>query len=133
MLIYGVSYHQCLLDKFQEESSETGINRRYKNSCLPLKKGYFGLLKPHRTVLINNKTTLLILLLYLRAFTCKSAPKDCVSHTMPSFLYSSCSSTNMKLLKNCCSRSLVKLIAICSKPLYSKVSKPAMSKTPVEI
>jgi hypothetical protein len=30
MLIYGVSYHQCLLNKCQEESSETWINRRYK-------------------------------------------------------------------------------------------------------
>ncbi len=34
MLIYGVPYHQCLLNKCQEESSETGINRRYKNSHL---------------------------------------------------------------------------------------------------
>jgi len=42
MLICGVSYHQCLLNKCQEESSETGINRRYKNSCLPLKKTSFG-------------------------------------------------------------------------------------------
>ncbi len=44
MLIYGVSYHQCLLNKCQEESSETGINRIYKNSCLPLKKTHFGFL-----------------------------------------------------------------------------------------
>ena len=57
MLIYGVSYHQCLLNKYQEESSETGINRRYKNSCLPLKKDSLWIFKPHRTVLINNKTT----------------------------------------------------------------------------
>jgi len=57
MLIYGVSYHQCLLNKCQEESIETGINRRYKNSCLPLKKTHFGFFEPHRTVLINNKTT----------------------------------------------------------------------------
>jgi len=56
MLIYGVSYQQCLLNKRQEESSETGINRRYKNSCLPLKKDS-RIFKPHRTVLINNKAT----------------------------------------------------------------------------
>ena len=55
MLTYGVSHHQFLLNKCQEESSETGINRRYKNSCLPLKKTHFGFVKPHRTVLINNK------------------------------------------------------------------------------
>jgi hypothetical protein len=30
MLIYGVSYHQCLLNKCQEESSETGINWRQR-------------------------------------------------------------------------------------------------------
>jgi len=35
MLIYEVSYNQCLLNKQQEESSETGINRGYKNSCQP--------------------------------------------------------------------------------------------------
>ena len=33
-----------LLNKSQEESSETGINRRYKNSCLPSKKTHFGFL-----------------------------------------------------------------------------------------
>ena len=63
---------------------------------------------------------------------CRSMPKLIISHTMPSFLYSSCSSTNIKWLKNCCSFSLVKLIHNCSKPLYSKVSKPAMSKTPMK-
>ncbi|KOX75396.1 hypothetical protein WN51_12846, partial [Melipona quadrifasciata] len=46
----------------------------------------------------------------------KSMPKSINSQSMPSFLYSSCSSTNM--LKNCCSFSLVKLIHSCSKPLY---------------
>ena len=52
MFIYGVSYHQCLLNKSQEESSETGINRRYKN-CLP-KQHYlffyyiYGLLPIHQ-------------------------------------------------------------------------------------
>ena len=32
-------------------------------------------------------------------------------------------------LKNCCSFSLTKLMEICSKPLYSKISNPAMSRT----
>ena len=32
-------------------------------------------------------------------------------------------------LKNCWSFSLTKLMEICSKPLYSKISKPAMSST----
>merc|ERR550519_1466613 len=36
---------------------------------------------------------------------------------------------NMWWLKNCCSFSLTKLMEICSKPLYSKISKPAMSST----
>ena len=32
-------------------------------------------------------------------------------------------------LKNCCNFSLTKLMEICSKPLYSKISNPAMSST----
>ena len=35
----------------------------------------------------------------------------------------------MRWLKNCWSFSLTKLMEICSKPLYSKISKPAMSST----
>ena len=38
---------------------------------------------------------------------CKSIPKLMNSHWIPSFLYSSCSKTNMWWLKNCCSLSLV--------------------------
>lgn len=44
----------------------------------------------------------------------KSMPKSMNSQTMPSFLYSSCSRTNMWWLKNCCSFSLVKLMHSCS-------------------
>jgi len=47
----------------------------------------------------------------------KSMPKSMKVHWMPSFLYSSCSSTNMWWLKNCCNFSLVKLMHSCSKPL----------------
>jgi len=47
----------------------------------------------------------------------KSMPKSMKVHWMPSFLYSSCSSTNMWWLKNCCNFSLVKLMQSCSKPL----------------
>jgi len=47
----------------------------------------------------------------------RSIPKSMNSHSMPSFLYSSCSSTNMLWLKNCCSFSLVKLMHSCSKLL----------------
>lgn len=47
----------------------------------------------------------------------KSIPKSMKIQLMPSFLYSSCSSTNMWWLKNCCSFSLVKLMQSCSKPL----------------
>ena len=47
-------------------------------------------------------------------------------------MYSSCSKTNMWWLKNCCSFSLQKLMQICSNPLYSKISNPAMSKTPMK-
>ena len=32
-------------------------------------------------------------------------------------------------LKYCCSFSLTKLMESCSKPLYSNISKPAMSNT----
>ena len=47
----------------------------------------------------------------------KSRPKLMKSHSMPSRLYSSCSSTNMWWLKNCWSFSLVKLMQSCSKVL----------------
>ena len=49
---------------------------------------------------------------------CKSIPKSTNTQLMPSFLYSSCSSTNMWWLKNCWSFSLVKLMHSCSNPLY---------------
>ena len=45
-------------------------------------------------------------------------PKSMNAHSIPSLLYSSCSSTNIWWLKNCCNFSLVKLIHSCSKPLY---------------
>jgi len=48
---------------------------------------------------------------------CRSMPKSMKVHSIPSLLYSSCSSTNMWWLKNCWSFSLVKLIQSCSKPL----------------
>ena len=48
---------------------------------------------------------------------CRSMPKSMKVHSIPSLLYSSCSSTNMWWLKNCWSFSLVKLIHSCSKPL----------------
>lgn len=51
----------------------------------------------------------------------RSRPKSMKVHWMPSLLYSSCSSTNMWWLKNCCSFSLVKLMHNCSKPLNWKV------------
>lgn len=50
----------------------------------------------------------------------KSIPKSIKSQWIPSFLYSSCSRTNMWWLKNCCSFSLVKLMQSCSKPLNCK-------------
>merc|ERR550519_2809483 len=59
----------------------------------------------------------------------KSIPKSTMTQSMPSLTYSSCSTTNMWWLKNCCSFSFTKLMEICSNPLYSKISKPAMSKT----
>merc|ERR1711892_1388781 len=59
----------------------------------------------------------------------KSIPKSTISQSMPSLTYSSCSTTNMWWLKNCWSFSLTKLMEICSNPLYSKISKPAMSNT----
>merc|ERR1719486_1636542 len=59
----------------------------------------------------------------------KSIPKSTMTQSMPSCTYSSCSTTNMWWLKNCCSFSFTKLMEICSKPLYSKISKPAMSST----
>merc|ERR1719391_528910 len=59
----------------------------------------------------------------------KSIPKSTIAQSIPSRTYSSCSTTNMWWLKNCCSFSLTKLMEICSKPLYSKISKPAMSST----
>ena len=88
----------------------------------------------------------------------RSIPKSINAQLIPSFLYSSCSSTNMWWLKNCCNFSLVKLIHSCSKPLNykwnvehyfsnsdlkqfsapstaskptSKISNPAMSRTPM--
>lgn len=48
----------------------------------------------------------------------RSMPKSINTQSIPSCLYSSCSSTNMWWLKNCCSFSLVKLMQSCSKPLY---------------
>lgn len=48
----------------------------------------------------------------------KSIPKSIKTQSIPSALYSSCSNTNIWWLKNCCSFSFVKLIHICSKPLY---------------
>merc|ERR1719300_1851281 len=59
----------------------------------------------------------------------RSMPKSTMTQSIPSRTYSSCSTTNMWWLKNCCSFSLTKLMEICSKPLYSKSSKPAMSST----
>merc|ERR1719486_334903 len=59
----------------------------------------------------------------------KSMPKSTMTQSMPSRTYSSCSTKNMWWLKNCCSFSFTKLMEICSKPLYSKISKPAMSST----
>ena len=59
----------------------------------------------------------------------KSIPKSTIAQSMPSATYSSCSTTNMWWLKNCCSFSFTKLMEICSKPLYSKISNPAMSRT----
>merc|ERR1719486_364301 len=59
----------------------------------------------------------------------KSIPKSTMTQSMPSRTYSSCSTTNMWWLKNCWSFSFTKLMEICSKPLYSKISKPAMSST----
>merc|ERR1711892_383638 len=59
----------------------------------------------------------------------KSIPKSTISQSIPSLTYSSCSTTNICWLKNCWSFSLTKLIEICSKPLYSKISNPAISKT----
>merc|ERR1719490_260846 len=59
----------------------------------------------------------------------KSMPKSTITQSMPSLTYSSCSTTNMWWLKNCWSFSFTKLMEICSKPLYSKISKPAMSRT----
>ncbi|KFZ53103.1 hypothetical protein N338_01048, partial [Podiceps cristatus] len=40
----------------------------------------------------------------------RSIPKSIKVHSIPSFLYSSCSSTNMWWLKNCCSYLLEMLI-----------------------
>merc|ERR1719292_80714 len=59
----------------------------------------------------------------------KSIPKSTMTQSIPSFTYSSCSTTNMWWLKNCWSFSLTKLMEICSKPLYSNISNPAMSNT----
>merc|ERR1711881_234122 len=59
----------------------------------------------------------------------KSIPKSTMAQSIPSLTYSSCSTTNMWWLKNCCNFSLTKLMEICSNPLYSKISKPAISST----
>merc|ERR1719430_471978 len=59
----------------------------------------------------------------------KSIPKSTMTQSIPSLTYSSCSTTNMWWLKNCWSFSFTKLIEICSNPLYSKISNPAMSST----
>ena len=56
---------------------------------------------------------------------CRSRPKSMKTQSMPSRLYSSCSSTNMCWLKNCCSFSLVKLIHSCSKLLNCRGQRPA--------
>ncbi|KFP30137.1 hypothetical protein N325_11889, partial [Colius striatus] len=47
----------------------------------------------------------------------RSIPKSMNSQSIPSFLYSSCSCTNVWWLKNCCSFSLVKLMHSCSRLL----------------
>ncbi|KFO06137.1 hypothetical protein N312_02966, partial [Balearica regulorum gibbericeps] len=47
----------------------------------------------------------------------RSIPKSMNSHSIPSFLYSSGSSTSMQWLKNCCSFSLLKLMHSCSRLL----------------
>merc|ERR1719394_1775478 len=57
---------------------------------------------------------------------CKSIPKSTMTQSIPSLTYSSCSTTNMWWLKNYWSFSLTKLMEICSNPLYSKISKPAI-------
>merc|ERR1711936_372056 len=59
----------------------------------------------------------------------KSMPKSTITQSIPSRTYSSCSTTNIWWLKNCWSFSLTKLMEICSNPLYSKISNPAMSST----
>ena len=60
----------------------------------------------------------------IRSIVCsRSIPKSINSQWIPSFLYSSCSRTNMWWLKNCWSFSFVKLIHNCSKELYWKNSR----------
>ena len=44
---------------------------------------------------------------------------------------SSC--VNVCALNFCCSRSLVKLMQSCSNELVSKISKPKMSRTPIDM
>jgi hypothetical protein len=63
----------------------------------------------------------------------KSMPKSMKAHSIPSFLYSSCSSTNMWWLKNCWSFSFVKLIHSCSKLLNYNISLCYISTAPVRI
>ena len=48
-----------------------------------------------------------------------------------SFTFLSYSTTHW--LKNCCSFSLTRLMQICSKVLNSKISNPAMSRTPMNV
>merc|ERR1712168_1073922 len=62
----------------------------------------------------------------------KSMPKSTMTQSIPSFTYSSCSTTNMWWLKNCWSFSLTKLIEICSKPLYSNL-KPSNVEHSTEV
>ena len=58
----------------------------------------------------------------------RSMPKSMNSQWMPSFVYSSCSRTNMWWLKNCWSFSLVKLMHSCSKLLNcSSKNQPCFS------
>ena len=85
--------------------------------------------------LVQMKTdcTEYFLLIYLLMHAARSMPKSTISQSIPSEMYSSCSTTNMWWLKNCCSFSLTKLIEICSKPLYSKISNPAISNTAVKL
>ena len=54
------------------------------------------------------------------------------SYWTPSLLYNSSSSLNVCWLKCCCNFSLQKLMHNCSKELFSNISKPKMSNTPMK-